>query len=114
MTALHREHMLRMEGVIARLRLAAVLLAGVEILRNPAPMAEHSTMVVLWSTALIYAAGALLFEPYRHASLVGWNVVSGCIDWALITLGILVTGGALSPLYVLYFLSVLSIAMRFG
>jgi len=114
MTALHREHLLRMEGVIARLRLAAVLLAGVEILRSSAPMPAHNTMVVLWSAALIYAAGALLFEPYRRASLVAWNVVSGCIDWGLITLGILVTGGALSPLYVLYFLSVLSIAMRFG
>jgi len=114
MTTLHREHMLRMEGVIARLRLAAVLLAGLEILRSPAPMSEHGAMVALWSAALIYAAGALLFEPFRHASLVAWNVVSACIDWGLITVGILITGGALSPLYVLYFLSVLSIAMRFG
>jgi signal transduction histidine kinase len=114
MTALHREHMLRMEVVIARLRLAAVLLAGVQIFRSPVPMSEHSAMVVLWSGALIYAAGALLFEPFRHASLVTWNVVSGCIDWAFITLGILLTGGPVSPLYVLYFLSVLSIAMRFG
>lgn len=114
MTALHREHLLRMEGVIARLRLAAVLLAGAEILRSPTPMFEHRAMAVLWSVALIYAAGALLFEPYRHASLVAWNVVSGCIDWAFITLGILLTGGAVSPLYVLYFLSVLSVAMRFG
>jgi signal transduction histidine kinase len=114
MTALHREHMLRMEGVIAQLRLAAVLLAGTEILRSPAPVADHRLLVVLWSAALIYGAGALLFEPYRHASLVAWNVVSGLLDWGLITLGIVLTNAAAGHLYLLYFLSVLSIAMRFG
>jgi signal transduction histidine kinase len=114
MTTLHREHMLRMEAVIARLRLGAVMLAGVEILRDATALSEHGTLVALWSAALIYAAGALLFEPYRHGSLVTWNVVSGLIDWALITVGIVLTGAAGSPLYLLYFLSVLSVAMRFG
>ena len=76
-----------MEGVVARLRLGAVLLAGAEILRSSVSMSEHGIMVVLWSIALIYAAGALLFEPYRRASLITWTVVTGVIDWGFITLG---------------------------
>ena len=113
MTALHREHLLRMEGVIARLRLGAVVLAGAEVVRSSTPVPEHGFMVLLWSAALIYAAGALLFEPYRHASLLMWDVVSGLIDWGFISLGIVATGAQASPLYLLYFLSVLSVAMRF-
>ncbi len=114
MTALHREHMLRMEGVIARLRLGAVLLAGTEMLRSAAAASAHGSMVALWSAALLYAAGTLLFEPYRTASPIAWNVVSGLIDWGLITLGIMMTGAQASHLFLLYFLSVLSVALRFG
>jgi len=113
MTGLHNEHMLRMEGVVARLRLAAVLLAGAEILRSSVSMSEHG-MVALWTIALIYAAGALLFEPYRHASLIAWTAVTGFIDWGFITLAIVVAGPRGSHVYLLYFLSVLSVAMRFG
>jgi signal transduction histidine kinase len=114
MTPLHLEHTLRMESVIARLRLLAVLLAGVEILRTPSPLVTHATMMALWSAALIYAAGVLLLEPYRHIPLLAWNVVSGMIDWGYISLGIVVTGAHGSHLYLLYFLCVLSVAMRFG
>ena len=113
MTGLHNEHMLRMEGVVARLRLAAVLLAGAEILRSSVSMSEHG-MVALWTIALIYAAAALLFEPYRHASLIAWTAVTGFIDWGFITLAIVVAGPRGSHVYLLYFLSVLSVAMRFG
>lgn len=113
MTVLHKEHMLRMEGVIGRLRLCAVVLVGADILRSPAPMSEHSILVMFWCAALIYAGGALLFEPYR-VSLVAWEVTSGFLDWGLITIGIVITGAPASHLYLLYFLSVLSIAMRFG
>jgi signal transduction histidine kinase len=114
MTSLHTEHALRMEGVVARLRLGAVLLAGAEILRSPVSMSEHGIMVALWSSALIYAAGALLFEPYKHASVIAWTVVTGFIDWGFITLAVLVAGPSGSHVYLLYFLSVLSVAMRFG
>ncbi len=114
MTAWHLEHTLRMDSVIARLRLLAVLLAGAEILRAPSPLVAHETMVALWGAALIYATAVLLFEPYRRVPLLAWNVVSGTIDWGYITLGIVVTGAHGSHLYLLYFLSVLSIAMRFG
>jgi signal transduction histidine kinase len=55
----------------------------------------------------------LLFEPYR-AALGTWEVVSGFLDWGLITLGIMMTGAHSSDLYLLYFLSVLSVGMRFG
>lgn len=113
MTALHLQHVLRMERVIACLRLVAVLVAGVELLRAPSWFGPL-VLEAIWGAALLYAVGTLAVEPYRKIPTVTWNVVSGLIDWGFITLGIVFTGTERSSLHLLYFLSVLSTAMRFG
>jgi len=102
-----------MDQTISRLRLAVVLLTGVTLLHET-PDALGSFVVVVWGAAVLYASTVALAAPYRWLPLVGWHVVSGFIDWALIGLGILATGGQRSDLHLLYFLSVLSIAMRYG
>lgn len=68
----------------------------------------------MWGVALLYAVGILLAEPQRSLPATVWDAASGFIDWGLITLGILATGGEHSDLYLLYFIFILSRAMRFG
>jgi signal transduction histidine kinase len=118
MTGPFRQHLLRMEKLIAQFRFAAVLLTGAVLLdayeQLGAAAAHGPVMAAAWGGAVLYAVAVLLAEPYRRVPLVAWQVVSGLIDWGLITLAIVATGMEHSDLYVLYFLSVVSIALRFG
>jgi signal transduction histidine kinase len=101
-----------MERVIAQLRVAIVLLAGTVLLH---PSLVHvAALRALWGTALAYAVATVLAAPYRRLPLLGWDVGSRGLDWSFITLWILATGGLRSDFHVLYFLSILSTAMRFG
>jgi K+-sensing histidine kinase KdpD len=113
MAAAAREQIVGMEKHIAWLRVGVVLLTGAEYLRTTQPLGS-AFIVVLWEASMVYAAGVLLTEPYCRMPLRGWHVISGLIDWGFITLGIVLTGGGQSDLYLLYFLSVLSIALRYG
>ncbi len=103
-----------MERVVARLRLAVILLAGAAYFDTPPELITPKQMLAFWGVAVLYAGSVVLFEPYRRLSVAAWNVASGFFDWGLITLGIVVTGVLSSDLHLLYFISVLSIAMRFG
>ena len=111
----HLRHILRMEKVIAHTRLGVVLLTGVVLLNDPARVLGSVTwMLAIWGMALAYSAAVVVAEPYKRIPLIPWEVLSGVVDWGLITLGIVATGGAHSDLYTLYFISVLSVALRFG
>src|SRR5690242_8363917 len=108
MATAQQERMVGMEKTIAWLRVAVILLAAAEYLRTTQPLG-NALIVTLWqASSMVYAAGVLLTAPYRRMPLVGWHLLSGCIDWGFITLGIAVTGGGQSDLYLIYFLSVLS------
>jgi signal transduction histidine kinase len=118
MTGPYLRHLLRMEKLIAQFRFAAVLLTGAVLLNAYEQLGAVATrgpaMVAAWGGAVLYAVAVLLAEPYRRVPFVAWQVVSGLIDWGLITMAIVATGMEHSDLYVLYFLSVMSIALRFG
>jgi signal transduction histidine kinase len=103
-----------MEKAIAQLRVAVVLLAGITFLTDPRHLLSDWTMPGIAAAALAYAAAVAIGEPYRRMPLIWWGVVSGFIDWGLITACILATGGIRSQFYLLYFLSILSVAMRYG
>jgi signal transduction histidine kinase len=107
--------MLRMQSAIAQLRVAVVLLlAGVTFLKDQRYLLSDWTVTVLAAAALAYAVAIAVAQPYRRAPLIWWDVISGFLDWGFITAWILATGGIRSQFYLLYFLSVLSIAMRYG
>jgi signal transduction histidine kinase len=102
-----------MESAIAQLRVAVVLLAGITFLRDPGHLGDW-TMTALAAAALVYAVAVAVTQPYRRVPLIWWCVVSGFVDWGFITACILATSGVRSQFYLLYFLSILSIAMRYG
>lgn len=114
MIAHHLQHIRVTEKVVARLRLAVVLLVGAQFLPSPPQMLGGRVIIAIWIAALTYALAVVLAEPYQRAPLIAWEVTSGFIDWGFITLGIIAAGGQRSELHLLYFLSVLSIAMRFA
>jgi signal transduction histidine kinase len=115
MTAVQHRHMLRMQRTIAQLRMAVVLLlAGATFLKDQQYLPSDWTVTGLAAVALVYALAVATAQPYRRVPLIWWDVATGFIDWGLITAWILATGGIQSQFYLLYFLSVLSIAMRYG
>lgn len=98
------------EDTVARLRLVLVALTILAWQESAVP----SLFLLLWFGALTYSAGILLAEPHRRLPIHVWQVGLSLIDWGLISAGIFATGGAQSDLYVLYFLLILSVALRTG
>ena len=114
MTAIRRRHILQMEKTIAALRVAVVLLASTAFVENPPRLFGDWFMTGTVLAALTYALVTVLTQPYERLPLFWWEVVSGFVDWGFITAWIAITGGFRSPFYLLYFLSILSVAMRYG
>jgi signal transduction histidine kinase len=114
MTGLPRQQTLRMEGVKAWLRLGIIAVALTQGFLAASWPVDSWRVVALTAAALAYATFVVAARPYRVLPLRLWDAVSGFVDWGFITAGIVVTGGASSDLYMLYFLSVLSVAMRYG
>lgn len=104
-----------MEATIAQLRLGVVLLLAAAFLsENTLPAPSHGLLTGIAVAALAYAGVVVIGEPFRRLPLIWWDVISGFVDWGFITALILFAGGARSQFYLLYFLSILSIAMRYG
>ncbi len=114
MTAIRRRHILRMETTIAYLRVAVVLLASAAFVETPQRLFGDHLMTGTALAALAYALATVALQPYQWLPLYWWEVFSGFVDWGLITAWIAITGGLHSPFYLLYFLSILSVAMRYG
>jgi signal transduction histidine kinase len=98
------------EDTVARLRLVIVALTALAWQASSSP----SSSFLLWFGAVSYSVGILLAQPHRHLPVQIWQVSLSLVDWILISAGIYATGGAHSDLYVLYFVLVLSVALRTG
>src|SRR5438045_1720657 len=96
MTRVHLRHLLRMEKLVAQLRVTAVVLTGAVLLNAyGAPVVATGRglwMMTAWGAGLLYALTVVWAEPYRHLPLVGWEIGSGLLDWSFITLAIAATG----------------------
>jgi signal transduction histidine kinase len=100
------------EKVIARLRLAVVLLVGAWFLPALPPLAGNGLLIAVWVAALAHAAAVVVARPYERAHRIATAVVSAAVDWALIALGLVASGVDHSDLYFLYFLWLLAVAIR--
>jgi diguanylate cyclase (GGDEF)-like protein len=108
------ERTMRMEALIARLRLVVITINALAL----AFLLDTSNMrvdVAWWLTGLayLYAIPIAFLQPYRRWSVFGASAVSTLADSLVTAAMIAVTGAWESPFYLLYFLSVAAIAMRF-
>ena len=112
--SLRLRNSLRMERVVAYLRCAVVAISAGMVWVSPRAVESERLSSTVWVVAASYAVGVLITAPYRRVPILAWEVASNCVDWGLISIGIVATGGVHSDLYILYFLFVLAIGLRFG
>jgi diguanylate cyclase (GGDEF)-like protein len=110
----NNERTLRMEALIARLRVVIMLLNTVAL----AFLLDTSGMNERWAWALVaagwvYALPIAVLQPYRRWKLFRGSFVTAAIDFLTIAAFVGVTGGGESPFFVLYYLAIVSVAMRF-
>lgn len=110
----HSERTMRMEALISRLRLMVLLVNSVAL----AFLLDTSAMQVdaAWwmvSLTVLYAIPVALLQPYRRWRVFQTSMITAFIDSALIAVFIAVTGAHASPFYLLYYISIAAVAMRF-
>jgi signal transduction histidine kinase len=97
----------RLEDAISRLRLVVVAITGFAWWMSDQP----TLFVCVWLAGIAYSTVLVVFEPHRHLPGTVWRVAVSVIDWGLIAGALLLTIGT-GELYVLFFLLVLSLALR--
>jgi diguanylate cyclase (GGDEF)-like protein len=113
-SAPHSERTLRMESLIARLRMLVVFSNAIAL----AFFLDTSgwNLTAAWGLilfALSYAVPIVVFQPYRRWRLFQTSIASAACDSLAVALFIAATGGVDSPYYLLYFLSLAGVALRF-
>jgi diguanylate cyclase (GGDEF)-like protein len=108
------ERTMRMEALIARIRLLvlAVNTVALALLLDTSGM----RMDLVWPLVgfgFLYAIPTALLEPYRRWRAFQTSIVTTALDSVLTAAFIAVTGGDSSPFFLLYYLSVAAVAMRF-
>ncbi len=108
------ERSLRMEALIARLRMLIVIMNTllVAFALDTRGMHVDATWAIL-GFAYLYSIPIVLLQPYRRWRLFQTSMSSAALDSVAIAMFIAATGGSMSPFFPLYYLSVAAIAMRF-
>jgi diguanylate cyclase (GGDEF)-like protein len=108
------ERTLRMEALIARLRLLVLILNSVLLLFFMDTTGWH--MHAAWGLlgfAWLYALPIVVFQPYRRWRVFETSMLTALLDAAATAVFIVATGGAESPFFLLYYLISAAVAMRF-
>ncbi len=110
----HSERTIRMEALIARLRLLVVCVNALAMafLLDTTGM-QVRTAWYLIGFALLYALPVVIFQPYRHSRVFQTSFLTATADSMIIACFVAVTGAAQSPYFLLYYLSIAAVAMRF-
>ncbi|MEX2245420.1 MAG: GGDEF domain-containing protein [Dehalococcoidia bacterium] len=108
------ERTMRMEALIARLRLMVIAVNSLAL----AFLVNTDGMNVRWSWILVgfvwaYALPVAMLEPYKRWSVFRGSLLTATADTMVISAFVMTTGGWQSPFFALYYLSILSMAMRF-
>lgn len=110
----HSERTLRMEALIARLRLV-VLAVNVPLLAFFFET-DGWNMRLVWALVAftaVYGGFIAFFHPYRRWKVFQTSAISALADSIAIGVFIGATDGAASPFFILYFLSLAAVGMRF-
>jgi len=111
---LYSERIVRMEALVARLRLvvvAANTLALAFFLDTSGMQMRAAWSLVMFTWA--YGLPVALLEPYRRWRVFRGSPITAGVDALAIALFVAATGAAESPFYLLYFLAIVAMAMRF-
>lgn len=110
----HSERTVRMESLIARLRLV-ILAMNTLLLVFFLDTREMHLNEAWWITGLsyLYAIPFVFLQPYRRWRIFGTSMFSTLLDSLAIAAFIAATGAAHSPFFPLYYLSAAAVAMRF-
>ena len=106
---------MRMEALIARLRLVVVTINAI-LLAFFLDTSQMHVEAAWWVSGLafLYAIPMALLEPYRRwGNVFGASMATAALDSAAAAVFIAATGGHASPYFVLYYLLVAAVAMRF-
>ena len=108
------ERTMRMEALIARMRLLVVVVNSFA-LAFLLDTEGWNVNAAWWLTSLtlLYAIPVALLQPYRRWRVFQTSMLTTAADAIMTALFIAVTGAAESPFYVLYYLTIASVAMRF-
>lgn len=108
------ERTMRMESLIARIRLMVLLVNAVVLgaLLDTSGMQTDAAWLCI-SVALVYAIPTAVLEPWRRWRLFQTSLLTAVLDSLAIAWMVAATGASESPFFVLYFLSVAAVAMRF-
>ena len=108
------ERTMRMEALIARIRLMVLLVNAVVLgaLLDTEGMQTDAAWLCI-SVALVYAIPTAVLEPWRRWRLFQTSLLTAVLDSLAIAWMVAATGASESPFFVLYFLSVAAVAMRF-
>ena len=110
----HSERTMRMESLIARLRLVILLTDSILLAFF---LDTHGWNVrlawIMIAFALAYGLPIALFQPYRRWRVFQTSIASSTCDTIAVAVFIAATGGADSPFFLLYFLSLAGVGMRF-
>lgn len=110
----HSERTLRMEALIARLRMVVVSCNAVAVaffLDTTGWNLSFAWGLIVFAVA--YGLPIAVFQPYRRWRLFQTSVASALCDSAAVAMFIAVTGGSDSPFYPLFFLSLAGVGLRF-
>ena len=110
----HTERTMRMESLIARLRLVILVLNTVLLtfVLDTAGMRMQAVWILV-GMGFLYGIPLAFLQPYRRWRVFQTSMLSSLADSLLIAIFIGASGGSQSPFFPLYFLSVVAVAMRF-
>lgn len=110
----HSERTIRMEALIARLRLLILCLnsAALAFLFDTSGMHLRAAWWLI-GLSFLYAVPMVVLQPYRRWRVFRTSIFTAAFDSGAIALFIAITGAWQSPFWLLYYLSIAAIAMRF-
>lgn len=108
------ERSMRMEALIARLRLLVILVNSVALAFFLDTTGMQTDLAWLAVTAVwLYGVPVAVLQPYRRWRVFETGIITGVADSIATMAFIAVTGASDSPFFLLFYLSVAAIAMRF-
>ncbi|MDE3096310.1 MAG: GGDEF domain-containing protein [Chloroflexota bacterium] len=110
----HSERTLRMESLIARLRVLVIAVNSLALALLLNTRGYHVDAAwTITGLSWMYALPVAILQPYKRWRVFQTSFITAIADSLAVAAMVAATGGERSPFFLLYFLSVAAVAMRF-